>query len=61
MRKSMWWYFVVAFALVIGAIQSLGWLVRPAAAQSPMTNAPPAAAVGLQCQPTHWRDLVMQQ
>ena len=67
MQKSMWWYFLLAFALLIGGIQSLGWWTRPAAAQSPVspTSSDPfstaAARRHLHGQPAHWRDLLMQK
>ena len=63
MQKSMWWYFLLAFGLVIGAIQLLGCWARPASAQSEFSASPPPAAAQRhsQVQPTHWRDLLLQR
>ena len=65
--KSMWWVFLLSFGLTIGGIQSLGWLTKPFAQQAQVTQADPdesanaAAVKHSQCQPTHWRSLVMCQ
>ena len=66
-NKSMWWFFFLTFALTIGGIQSLGWWTCPraAAAQATQTEADPAANSAahrhMQCQPMHWRSLVVYQ
>ena len=49
----------MAFAGLIGGIQLLGWWARPAAAQSPVVQAPPANAHVFNGPAMHWRDLVM--
>jgi hypothetical protein len=61
---SMWWLFLVLFGLTIGGIQSLGWWVRPATAQTPASpgdSYSTAARRHQHCEPTHWRALILQQ
>ena len=60
-KQSMWWYFLLAFALMIGGIQSLGRWTRSASAQSEITQAPPAGVRVQHHQPIHWRDLLMHK
>jgi hypothetical protein len=61
-KKSMWWYFLLAFTLMIGSIQSLGWWTRSASAQSEASPSPtPASARVLHHQPSHWRDPLMHR
>jgi hypothetical protein len=62
-KRSMWWFFLLLFAFVIGGIHSLGWWTRHASAQ---TQTAPASAsccpdAKLTCEPKHWRSLVMHQ
>ena len=67
LNKSMWWFFLLLFGLLIGGIQSLGWWTGPAAAhaQVTQTSTAPAAKDAVrrhqQCQPTHWRSMVLHQ
>lgn len=67
LTKSMWCCFLLAFGLTIGGIQSLGWWTRPPAAptQADPTDADPSAGAAMrrhvQCQPTHWRSMIMHQ
>lgn len=63
-RNSKWWGFLLAFAIVIGSIQSLGWYFRPSAAQAQSTrpaNDTMAAKGQTPIEAQHWRSLVMQQ
>lgn len=58
-NKSMWWLFLLGFGVTIGAIHSLSWWARPAAAHAQVSQpVAPAPQVG---EPTHWRSLVMHQ
>ncbi len=66
-KHSLWWLFLLLFGLTIGGIQSLGWWTRPAAAQgqpAQVTESHDSCAAALRhrnCQPTHWRQMFMQQ
>ena len=66
-KFSMWWLFFMLFGLTIGGIQSLGWWTRPASAQSqPASSKDSAASTAAllrhqNCEPRHWRSMMMQQ
>jgi len=59
---SMWWIFLFAFALFIGAIQSLGWWTRTASAQAPVAQSTPSSGERCHaCETMHWRAMVMHK
>ncbi|MBI2804575.1 MAG: hypothetical protein HYX68_06275 [Planctomycetes bacterium] len=66
-QKSSWWLFLLIFGLTLGGIQSLGVWVRPGAASAAVTpsqvdpSTTDAARRHVQCQPTHWRSMLMQR
>lgn len=67
LQKSMWWVGLLMFALLVGGIHSLGFWVRPvptatkAAPSAHNAAATAAAQRHVQCQPNHWRAMIMQQ
>ena len=61
LHRSMWCLFLLIFGLTIGGIQTLGWWVRPAAAQSSATASVHSTTPHAPGEPMHWRSLVMQQ
>ena len=67
LKKDPWWLFVLIFAGMVLGIQTLGWWSQPPALPAHViptkqgTVATPAELRFLQCQPKHWRTMVMQQ
>lgn len=62
-----WWLFLALFGLTIVGIQTLGWWTRPVAAHSqtaPSAKSAASTSAALRhqnCEPRHWRAMVMQQ